>query len=132
MKKPNMKGIIHSIILLVDSVRGSIEGMAVIFCCAHMEAPTSTGMRTVIRKPCLLTSRPRSSPRNDRFRGTSVSTKGSHGYRRCERRASASGLVGSNEMIDWYSPIQMGNWITIGPRHPIGLTPASFIIRICA
>ena len=100
MKKPNMKGIIHSIIRLVDSVRGSIEGMAVIFCCAHMEAPTSTGISTVIRNPCLLTSRPRSSPMNDRFNGTSVSTNGSHGYRYCERRANASGLVGSSEMID--------------------------------
>lgn len=47
-----------------------------------------------------------------------------------ERAASRSGLVGSNAVMEMYRPIQMGNWMTIGPRQPIGLTPASLYSRI--
>jgi len=42
-----MKGIIHSIIRLVDCCRESPVGMTVIFCITHMEAPTSTAKRGV-------------------------------------------------------------------------------------
>jgi hypothetical protein len=33
--------------------------------------------------------------------------------------------VGSTWIMDIYKPIQMGNWMTKGPRHPIGFTPDS-------
>ena len=43
VKKVNIAGIIHSIMLLVDCCWGSAVGMVLIFCCTHMEAPTRTG-----------------------------------------------------------------------------------------
>lgn len=45
VKKPNMMGIIHSIILLVDSWRESMAGGVLIFCMTHVETPTSTATR---------------------------------------------------------------------------------------
>jgi len=45
VKNPNMIGISHSIILLVDSCCALIDGVAEIFCMSHMETPTSTGSR---------------------------------------------------------------------------------------
>jgi hypothetical protein len=44
VKKPNMAGIIQSMILLVEAWRSSAVGIVVIFCMIHMDAPTSTGM----------------------------------------------------------------------------------------
>ena len=44
VKKPNMIGIIHSIILLVDAWRSSIAGIVVIFCINHIDNPTRIGM----------------------------------------------------------------------------------------
>ena len=44
VKNPNMIGIIHNIILLVDACRSSIAGMVVIFCISHMDTPTRIGM----------------------------------------------------------------------------------------
>lgn len=43
-KKPNITGIIHSIIVWLDCCLGSGEGMVVIFCCTQVEAATSSGM----------------------------------------------------------------------------------------
>jgi len=45
VKKPNIRGIIHSIILLVDACCWLMDGMVVIFCINHIDAPTSTGSR---------------------------------------------------------------------------------------
>ena len=45
VKKPNIRGINQSIILLVDACWAVIDGMVVIFCISHIEAPTSTGSR---------------------------------------------------------------------------------------
>jgi len=47
VKKPNINGIIHSIILLVCACLGSAEGIVVIFWVNHMDTPTSTGMTGV-------------------------------------------------------------------------------------
>ena len=44
MKKPNIAGIIQSIMRLVDAWRSSAVGMVVIFCMMNMDAPTRTGM----------------------------------------------------------------------------------------
>ncbi len=47
-KKPNISGIIHCIILVIDFWRGSALGVAIIFCCIHIEPPTSRGNRSVL------------------------------------------------------------------------------------
>ncbi len=44
VKKPNIRGIIHNIMRLVEACRSSIAGIVVIFCCAHVEAATKMGM----------------------------------------------------------------------------------------
>lgn len=46
VKKPNMMGIIQSIMRLVEAWRSSAVGIAVIFCMTHMETPTRTGIMT--------------------------------------------------------------------------------------
>ena len=91
VKMANINGIIHNIIRLVDSVRGSAVGIIVIFCWTNIEAPTSTG---IIKG--LGSGTARSSHRNRLFKGTTVSTPGSQEYRCWESRARASGLVGKS------------------------------------
>lgn len=44
VKKPNIAGIIQSIMRLVDAWRSSAVGIVVIFCITNMDAPTRTGM----------------------------------------------------------------------------------------
>ena len=44
VKKPNMAGIIHSMIRLVEACRSSAVGIVVIFCMTHMDAPTRIGI----------------------------------------------------------------------------------------
>ena len=122
MKKPNMKGIIHKSMRLVDCWRGSALRGELIFCMTHMEPPTSTAMKYVATD---LSATARSRPRNRLSSGTTWWTTDSHGYRCPESPARDSGLVGSTWMMDMYSPIQMGNWMTKGPRHPMGFTPDS-------
>ena len=43
VKNPNISGIIHSIIRLVDACLASIDGIVVIFCISHIETPTRIG-----------------------------------------------------------------------------------------
>ena len=43
VKNPNISGIIHSIMRLVDACLGSAEGMTVIFCMRYIDAPTIMG-----------------------------------------------------------------------------------------
>ena len=57
--------------------------------------------------------------------GTASLTMGSQEYSFCESPMSRSGWVGRVWIMAWYSPIQTGIWMTIGPRHPRGLTPRS-------
>jgi hypothetical protein len=71
-KNPNISGIIHSIILLVDSVLGSIAGIIVIFWLSHVETPTRMGM-TGVRS-----GRPRSIHRKELSSGICWLTRGSH------------------------------------------------------
>ena len=94
VKKPNIMGIIHNIVLVVDSVRGSPVGIEVIFCWTHMEAPTSTGITIFVGS-----GTPRSSHKKSLFRGTALFTKGSQEYRCWESRAIASGVVGRREIM---------------------------------
>ncbi len=83
-----MKGIIHSIIRLVDCCRASAVGMTDIFCIAHMEAPTSTAIKGVG------SGMARSSHRKPLSNGTTWCTRDSHEYKWLERLARDSGLVG--------------------------------------
>ena len=72
VKNPNINGIIHSIILLVDCCLGSTAGMVVIFCMKNMDAPTKTGRIGVG------SGRARSSHRKELFIGTTPWTNGIH------------------------------------------------------
>ena len=46
VKKPNISGIIHSIIRLVDCCCGVADAVGVIFCITNIDPPTSSGSRT--------------------------------------------------------------------------------------
>ena len=72
VKKPNIIGIIQSIIRLVCAWRGSAEGMVVVFCIRNMDTPTRTGI-TGSESGCA-----RSSHRNELLMGMTSFTPGSH------------------------------------------------------
>ena len=78
VKKPNISGISQSIILLVDACCAFIDGMVVIFCISHIDAPTSTGSRKLNGAGLLLENAARSIDRNWPFSGTTWWTWGSH------------------------------------------------------
>ena len=90
VKKPNIIGIIHSIILLVEACLSSIAGIVVIFCITNIDTPTNTGR--IMRVGSGIA---RSSPRKSPFNGTDLCTEGSHQYSLLERVASRSGVEGS-------------------------------------
>ena len=48
VKKPNISGIIHSIMVWLPCCRGSAAGIMVIFCWTQVEVNTSTGMITLV------------------------------------------------------------------------------------
>lgn len=77
VKTPNMPGMSHSIMRLVCSCCGVVEGMVVIFCMTNMETPTRTGRRK--GSGLALEYSARSSPRNLPSRGTASWTMGSQG-----------------------------------------------------
>ena len=85
VKKPNISGIIQSIMLFIDCCCWLALGIIVIFCRAHMEPATSTGMTGV------LSPKPRSSHRKPPWMGTAECTMGSQPYRFWERLTSCSG-----------------------------------------
>ena len=66
-----MRGIIHSIMVLVEDCLGSAAGIMVIFCCAQVETPTRMGSTRGEGSGLA-----RSSPRKLLFRGTTVSARG--------------------------------------------------------
>lgn len=68
VNRPNMAGIIHNIIRLVEACLGSAVGTVVIFCWTHMEAATKTGRRGKG------SGRDRSSQRKRGFNGTAWCT----------------------------------------------------------
>ena len=74
MIKPRKKGIIQSIILLVEACLGSLETGVVIFCCTQVETPTSTGRTSWVE---LRSGMDRSSQRNELFKGIEPWTIGS-------------------------------------------------------
>ncbi len=82
-----MKGIIHSIMLLVDACLGSTDGIVVIFCCAQVDTPTNTGRMGVG------SGLARSSPKKLLLSGIAESARGFHEYSLCERPTRWSGVV---------------------------------------
>lgn len=89
VKKPNMMGIIQSIMRLVCACRGSADGMDVVFCIRNMDTPTSTGITGRV------SGRARSSHRKELFMGMTSCTPGSHEYRWFESPTRRSGVEGS-------------------------------------
>ncbi len=73
-KNASIMGIIQSIMALVEDCLGSAAGIVVIFCCNHVEAPTSTGRMGVG------SGLARSSPKKLLFNGTIVSPTGFQEY----------------------------------------------------
>ncbi len=90
MKKPNMTGIIHSIILLVEAWRSSAVGIAVIFCMTHMEIPTRTGITNGVGSGSA-----RSIQRKLLLIGITPWTLGSQTYKCLESPTRLSGLEGT-------------------------------------
>lgn len=87
VKKPNIIGIIHSIILLVDAWRGSAEGIVVVFCIRNMDTPTIIGI-------AMGSGAARSSHRNVLLMGITSFTLGSQEYRCPDSPTSRSGVDG--------------------------------------
>ena len=118
-----MMGIIHSIMVWLDCCRGSMEGVVVIFCWSHVEAPTISG----IMNSSGVGLAARSKPRKCWFKGAAACTgnNGIHEYSFAERFTRSSGLVYKVWISTWNSPKRMGICTTSGPRHPTGLTPDS-------
>lgn len=85
--KPNITGIIHCIIRFICICLGSVDGFAIIFCCTHIEPPTSRGSMTLVGS-----GSDRSNHRKPLFNGTAVCTPGSHEYNFCDRSTSRSGF----------------------------------------
>ena len=88
VKKPNIIGIIHSIIRLVCAWRGSAEGMVVVFCISHIDTPTRTGITGRV-SGCA-----RSSHRKELLMGMTSFTPGSQEYRCPDSPTRRSGVDG--------------------------------------
>ena len=132
VKKANIRGNSHTIILVIDCCLGSAVGTLDIFCSTHIETATRMGS---MKYPFGGTSgTARFSHRKCSFRGTAWCTAPRE-YSLSESPSSSSGVAASAFKIDWYSAIQMGSCSSMGPRQPSGLTPLSlysFIISCCS
>ena len=76
VKNPNIMGIIHNSILLVDACCAEAAGMVVIFCMTYIETPTRIGNTRNIGLFCAVFAR--FSPKNWPFSGTDWWASGSH------------------------------------------------------
>ena len=88
VKKPNIIGIIHSIMRFVCAWRGSADGMDVVFCIRNIDTPTRTGITG------RLSGCARSSHKNVLFIGMTSLTPGSHEYKCPDSPTSRSGVDG--------------------------------------
>jgi hypothetical protein len=66
-------------------------------------------------------------PRKEALRGTTeyIGKIGIQEYNFSERPIKSSGLANRVWINTRNNPIRMGIWTTIGPKQPMGLTPAS-------
>ncbi len=88
MKKPNIAGMVHCIMLFMDSCFGSVVGIVIIFCCTHIEPAVKmamTGKGSGV---------PRCNQRNSCPRGMACWTMASEEYRCVARSRRASGVEG--------------------------------------
>ncbi len=69
---PKKIGIIHSIMRFWEDCLASVDGIVVIFCVSHVEAPTRTGIIGVG------SGRARSNQRNELLKGMFWVTNGTH------------------------------------------------------
>ena len=120
---PNIRGIIHSMIIWVCCCCGDVETAGVIFCISHIDPPTNTGSRIGIVS--WLAYCARSIQRKELSSGTTPCTSGSHEYRLPPRSARRSGVDGNVARRDQNRPKKIGICMTKGPRHPRGLTLCS-------
>ena len=90
VKNPNISGIIHNIILLVDACRASAEGIVVIFCMTHMDDPTRIGITNGDGSGCA-----RSIHRNELLMGIMLCTWDSQLYKFPDNATRFSGLLGT-------------------------------------
>ena len=72
-RKASISGIIHSMVLAVDCCLGSVLGGVVVFCSAHVDTPTRTGMMMFVGSGLA-----RSMPRKLAFNGMMASPTGFH------------------------------------------------------
>ena len=87
-RKASINGIIHSMVLAVDCWRGSVLGGVVVFCRAHVDTPTRTGMMMFVGSGLA-----RSMPRKLAFSGIMASATGFHEYIRWDSPIMSLGLV---------------------------------------
>lgn len=106
VKKPNMIGIIHNIILWVEACCAVADGIDVIFCITSIEPPTSTGSRK--DHGLLLEVRERSSHKKWLSTGIDSLTCGSHLYVCSANFANSSGVVGKTPLRAQKSPKNIG------------------------
>ncbi len=98
VRNPNIRGIIHSIMLLVWACLVSVVGMVIIFCWTHMEPPTRMGSKKGILSAWAEPAR--SIHRKLLFTGTALLTRGSQEYRCWASPARDSGVLGMRRIID--------------------------------
>ncbi len=125
LKNPNTMGNIRVIMRCCHICWASTLGDCTIFCCPYIvnpESPTSTNASGL---PDCIGCSARSIPKNPRLTGTTVSRTGSHPYSLPANPARLSGVNGTTKLIAQKSPMNIGIWMIMGPRQPMGFMPIS-------
>ena len=121
-KNAIIKGISHNIMAWLPDCLGSLDGCIVIFCWTQVETKTIAGMIRLVGSDLA-----RSNQRNLESKGAAANkgTAGIHVYRFSYSPTRSSGRENTVWINTRNSPIRTGIWTIIGPRQPMGLTPAS-------
>jgi len=121
-KNAIISGINQSIIAWLPDCLGSLDGCMVIFCWTQVVAKTVTGMITFVGS-----GTDRSSHRKFAFNGAAekMGATGIQVYIFSDNPTRSSGLENTVWINTRNSPIRTGIWTIMGPRQPMGLTPAS-------
>ncbi len=121
-KNAIIRGINQSIMAWLPDCLGSVDGCMVIFCWTQVDAKTSTGMIRLVGSDFA-----RSSQRKPESMGAEakMGAMGIQVYIFSDSPTRSSGRVNTTWIKTRNSPIRMGIWTIIGPKQPMGLTPAS-------
>jgi len=92
-KNPNIRGIIHSIILLVDACLSSAAGIIVIFCIRNIETPTIIGSTGKV------SGRAKFNHKKELSKGITSFIMGIQGYKLVDSPTKLSGVDGTVFMI---------------------------------